>query len=68
MTQVFGNGTAKTNIINVKEPYNGEAGAGIAGREPVSEGSDTNLVKNATESLSGALMSLSVSARNGGVL
>lgn len=39
-----------------------------AAREPVSEGSDTNLVKNATESLSGALMSLSVSARNGGVL
>lgn len=41
MAQVLGNGTAKTNIINVKEPCSGEAGTGEAAREPVSEGSVT---------------------------
>lgn len=66
--QPLGDGTAKTNIINVKEPYSGEAGAGEAAREPVSEGSDTNLVKNAAESLSGAFTRIFASARNGGAL
>lgn len=68
MAQTLGDGTAKTNTINTKEPYSGKAGACEAAREPSSKGSDTTLPKNAAESLSGAFMRITDSAGNGGAL
>lgn len=68
MAQTLGDGTAKTNTINTKEPYSGKAGVCEAAREPSSKGSDTTLPKNAAESLSGAFMRITDSAGNGGAL
>jgi hypothetical protein len=68
MAQTLVNGTTKTNTINAKELYSGEAGACEAAREPASKGSDTTQSKNTAESLSRAFMEVFDSAGNGGAL